>query len=225
MRGEIDVTLKRERTAAEYRETLSLVGSRLEELTRLTDDLMVLVRAQEGGRPSSIGEVPIAPLVRETAGRLRDVLAARGVTIAFAGFPDLVAYADARLFARVIDNLLHNALHYNRDGGAITIEGVEEPASPGEWTTGYVVVKVRDNGIGIPAAEQERVFERFYRLDRSRSRRTGGAGLGLSICREVMTLFGGTIRIADSSPDGSTVEIRLPGRRASEAMLSGQVAG
>jgi signal transduction histidine kinase len=73
------------------------------------------------------------------------------------------------------------------------------------------VVEIRDTGRGIAEEERERVFERFYRTDESRSRRTGGVGLGLSICREVVTLFGGTVRIVASSPEGSTFEVRLPG--------------
>jgi two-component system, OmpR family, sensor kinase len=86
------------------------------------------------------------------------------------------------------------------------------------------LITVADTGPGIPASEAERVFDRFYRLDQSRARRTGGSGLGLSICREVLTVFGGSIRIRASSSEGTTVEIRIPGRIASARLFSQPLA-
>jgi two-component system OmpR family sensor kinase len=75
------------------------------------------------------------------------------------------------------------------------------------------VVRVTDTGPGIPEGEAERVFERFYRVDASRNRHTGGAGLGLAIAREVLAVFQGTIRVEQTSPRGTTIGIQLPGRR------------
>ena len=80
-----------------------------------------------------------------------------------------------------------------------------------EWATAQTTLRVSDTGQGIPDEDRERVFERFYRVERSRNRRTGGAGLGLSIASAVVGLFGGTIRVASSSPDGTTIEVRMPG--------------
>jgi signal transduction histidine kinase len=134
--------------------------------------------------------------------------------------PDLVAYADPRLLARVFDNVLSNAVHYNRDGGTVTISGSATEIAPGEWKTGLAVMTVTDTGPGIPAGESERVFDRFYRMDYSRARRTGGNGLGLAICREVMTVLGGSIRITASSAAGTTFEIRVPGRVTSDRRFS-----
>jgi signal transduction histidine kinase len=220
MRGEIDVTLKRERSAAEYRETLALVLERLGEVAGLTDSLMLLVRAQEGGQAASLAEVPLVPLLRQSAARMSAAAGLRRIDIRLERFPDLVAYAEPRLLARVFDNLLLNATQFNRDAGSVVITGrVEEPHTPESWTAGQVVVRVRDTGFGIPAGEVERVFERFYRVDPSRSRLTGGTGLGLSICREVVRLFGGTIRIAATSDAGTEVEVSLPGRLASATVV------
>jgi signal transduction histidine kinase len=84
-----------------------------------------------------------------------------------------------------------------------------------------VVISVTDTGPGIPADEFERIFARFYRLDQSRSPGTGGTGLGLAICREVLAVLGGSIRIASSSRQGTTFEIALPGRVASDRRVSG----
>jgi two-component system phosphate regulon sensor histidine kinase PhoR len=177
---------------------------------------MLLVRAQEGTAQTLLTEVGLIPLLREAAQRVARIAAGRQVEIRLDRVPDLVAYAHARLLARVFDNLLLNAVQFNRDGGSVVVTAeFEEPASADGWTTGHVVVRVRDTGHGIPADQAHRVFDRFYRVDASRSRRTGGTGLGLAICREVVQLFGGTIRIAASSPEGTEVEVCLPGRCAS----------
>jgi signal transduction histidine kinase len=133
--------------------------------------------------------------------------------------PDLIAYADPRLLARVLDNVLANAVFYNRDAGRIQISGAADDRSDA-GAVDTVVITVSDTGSGIPPAEFERVFDRFYRLDRSRATGTGGTGLGLAICREVLAVLRGSIRIAASSCKGTTVEIRLPGRVASSRRIS-----
>ena len=120
----------------------------------------------------------------------------------------------------MFDNVLSNAVHYNRDGGTVVISGSAEESAPDEWKTGAIIITVTDTGSGIPDGESERVFDRFYRLDQSRARRTGGSGLGLAICREVMTVLGGSIRIIRSSSEGTTFEIRMPGRIASPRHFS-----
>lgn len=212
MLGEIDVTLKRPRVADEYRESLVIVRERIQQLAEMTEQLMILVRAQEG-QVVGATEIPIEPLTHEIAAAIAPLAAERQVTITVGPMDDAVIYADRMLLARVIDNLMRNAVQYNRQGGHVVVTAEIEDAGAGEWTSAYSVLRVTDTGHGIPEADRERVFERFYRVDRSRNRRTGGTGLGLSIASEVVRLFGGTIRIASSSDDGTTVEVRMPGGR------------
>lgn len=212
MAGEIDVTLKRDRDAEEYRETLRLLRDRIGELTMLAENLMLLARAEERSPHDLVEEVPLTPLVEDAARRAAPAASARGITIATDGLPDLVVYGERRLLARVVDNLLANAVQYNRDGGRVEIRGrVEDEPSDG-WQASYAVFTVHDTGPGIPRAEWTRVFHRFFRLEPSRSRRTGGAGLGLAICQAIVELFRGAIRVADSGPAGTVIEVRLPGR-------------
>jgi signal transduction histidine kinase len=176
---------------------------------------MLLVRAQE--RPSEAGlhEVPLRPLVHAAMTRLRPLAESRRVAFEAGECPGLVAYGDERLLARVVDNVLANAVQHNRDGGLVRISGAAEEGNGTEdWVPSHVVLRIGDTGPGIPREEWERVFDRFHRLESSRSRRTGGSGLGLAICRAVVTVFGGTIVIAESSDRGTTVEIRLPGHVA-----------
>lgn len=213
--GEIDVTLRHPRAADEYLETLRRVRARIDELTALTGDLMLLVRAQERAHDIVRREIALEALVDESFQRLAAAAGRRGITLRQEGTASVRVYAEPALFARVIDNVLANAVHYNRDGGEVVVTAdVEMPeASDGDWVVSEACIRVRDTGSGIPAGERERVFDRFYRLDQSRARHTGGSGLGLAICREVLALHGGSIAIESSSTDGTTVAIRLAGQR------------
>ncbi len=212
MLGEIDVTLKRERAADDYRESLVIVRDRIRQLAEMTEQLMILVRAQEGHVVGAT-EVELEPLAHEVvaaAGRLAEE---RQVTVLIAPMDRAVIYADRMLLARVLDNLVRNALQYNRAGGHVAISAEVEDSGGTEWTAAHTVLRVTDTGQGIPDGDREKVFERFYRVERSRNRRMGGAGLGLSIASEVVRLFGGTIRVSSSTPDGTTIEVRMPGGR------------
>lgn len=223
MAGEIDVALKRERPAAEYRETLSIVRERLTELATIAENLMLLVRAQERPPDAMLKEVPLRPLVEASAARTAPLARARAITIRLDAFPDLIAYGDPALLARVVDNLLVNAVQYNRDAGEVALRGhLEEPAADA-WEVCHTVISVSDSGPGIPPDQWERVFDRFHRLDQSRSRRTGGSGLGLSISRAIVSLFRGSIRVAQSSDLGTTFEVRLPGRSGTSAPRSAEL--
>lgn len=212
MAGELDVALRHPRTAERYEETLRHVRGRLEALTRLAEDLILLVRSQEGSREVMLREVAVRELVEDAFARLQATAAARGITLRHEGLDALSVYAEPALMARVIDNVVANAVHYNRDNGWVTVTGAVEEPEAGAWASPMVRLRVADTGTGIPAELHDRVFERFFRVDQSRARHTGGSGLGLAICREVVELHGGSIRIEASSTAGTTIDIALPGR-------------
>jgi two-component system OmpR family sensor kinase len=224
MAGEIEVTLKRPRSAPEYRDALLTVGERLTALSALCENLILLVHAQEGASGLELQEVPVFQQLQDAAARLAGPAASRDITVEVRDLPDLVAYADPRLLARVVDNVLANAVHYNRDRGAIVVRGSAAPGAIDDWTTGAVLITVTDTGPGIPPDESDRVFDRFYRIDHSRTRRTGGSGLGLAICREILTVLNGSIRIVASSAEGTTFEIKVPGRVVSDVCFSWTLA-
>ncbi len=214
MLGEIDVTLKRERSAPEYREALALLRNRLTEMGGLTEDLMLLVRAQEG-RHTTVLEVNVRSVLATVAARHASHAATSGVAIRVDAPAALTAYAESRLLERVFDNLVGNAVQYSPEGGEVVLAGALVKAEDAtDWISDEVVVTVRDTGPGIPAEERTRVFDRFYRLDPSRSRRTGGSGLGLAISRAIVQLFKGSIRVVDTDGPGTTIEVRLPGGSA-----------
>ncbi|MEQ1909322.1 MAG: ATP-binding protein [Vicinamibacterales bacterium] len=207
--GEIDVTIKRDRQPEEYRDVLALLRGRLQLMVALTDDLMLLVRAQEHRAPV-ISEVPVADLLKRVVDRNAAAATASRITITLDAAPDVVIYGEVGLLERVFDNLVRNGIQYNHEGGSVAVAARVSPGI-GEWVADQVVVTVSNTGSSIPEADRERVFERFFRVDPSRSRRTGGTGLGLAIAREIVHLFKGTIRVGDSSGPGTTLEVSLPG--------------
>ena len=225
MAGEIDVALRHPRSADSYRETLACVRERLAALTALAGDLMLLSRVQESRTDIALREVPLAPVVQEAFARWRTVAAARGIRLTAAGLESVHVYADQALVSRVVDNVVANAVHYNRDGGAVAVTARVSAPAGDAWAPTLVTLEVRDDGPGIPEAERERIFERFFRLDESRRRHTGGSGLGLAICREVVRALGGTIRVAASSPGGTTIAITLPGEAGPAAERPAPGAG
>lgn len=211
--GEIEVALRRERSAEEYKDTLIRVQDRLSSLSALITDLMVLVRAQEGGAATiQPQELALESIVDTSLSRLRGLAAARKVTLQRGEMGGLLTYGEPGLLARVFDNVLENAIRYNRENGTVVLEATFDDSTSDAWAPAVITVRISDTGPGIRDEERERVFERFYRVDRSRNRHTGGAGLGLAIAREVLALFKGTIRIEKSSAQGTTIEVRLPGR-------------
>ncbi len=212
MAGELDVALRYPRSADSYKETLRHVRGRLTALTQLAEDLILLARAQEGTSAVTLREVDLANLVDESFSRLQETASTRGVTLERDPLEGICIYADPALMARVIDNTIANAVLYNRDGGRVHVKAHLDEPPTGVWASPTVQIDVRDTGGGIPPGDRERIFERFFRLDYSRARHTGGSGLGLAISREVLTLQGGTIRVGNSSADGTTIEIRIPGR-------------
>jgi two-component system OmpR family sensor kinase len=218
IRGEVEVALKRERSPDAYRETLALVGRQAAEMAELADNLMLLVRSADARSDLELAEVPLEPLVRAAVGRVAGMAQTQGVALQVSPFEDLVVHSNERLLSRVLDNLLRNAVQYNRRDGVVMVAAEVEPVAPP--AAQRLILRVRDTGCGIDRKDWDRVFEPFYRVDVSRSRRTGGAGLGLAICRDALALLRGEVRIVDSSPMGTTVEMRLPGAPSSHRGLT-----
>jgi two-component system OmpR family sensor kinase len=215
IRGEVEVALRRDREAFDYRETLASVQARVVEMGDTIGQLATLVRAREGRSEVELREVELTELVGELLAKSRASLLQRGVRAACEDLPPLVAYADRGLLTRLFQNVLANAIMYTRQGGRVVISGELVPSAGGRPST--ATVRIRDEGPGIAPADWERIFEPFERLDPSRSRATGGQGLGLAIAREVARVFGGEVRVLESSERGSTFEILLPGSRAEPA--------
>ena len=181
-------------------------------LARIVDDLLdlSLIEAQEA---PSREPVPVHVVLHEAAERVRGAADAAGIPLSVPPVAtDLVVNGDRSQLVSAVANLLDNAVKYSERG-----EPVEVEATAAE---GIICISVRDHGIGIPTRDLERIFERFYRVDRARSRATGGTGLGLSIVRHVAQAHGGDVTVESIEGEGSTFRLRLPLSSSNEQKLS-----
>jgi len=180
------------------------VDSEAERLGRLVDDLLDLGRA-EAGDPTNREVRAIGALVGEAVDAVRATATAAGVPILTSGADGdaPIVECDPRQVHSALVNLLDNAIKYSEPGATVEVEVVTDA----EARAGVVV---RDRGIGIPTRSLERIFERFYRVDRARSRETGGTGLGLAIVRHVAQAHGGEVSVESVEGEGSTFVLWLP---------------
>ena len=191
-------------TLADYREMAGALERALERLERLVSDLLLLARGEKDFRPEPVYlEVLIGDVLQE----LEPVAQSHQVSLRWHSTDEVVVQADASLLAQAISNLVRNGIHYNHRGGSVTVTA--------HCAADAVVIRVADTGIGIAPEEQSRIFERFYRVDPSRTRHRGGSGLGLSIAAHIVQLHGGHIQVESTPGTGSIFTIWLPDRSGS----------
>jgi heavy metal sensor kinase len=203
IRTEAELALRRSRNSEEYRIALEHILSESERTTRLLEQLLALARTDAGREFLEVRELGLENLVEQSAQAWSGVANARELRFVhdLASVPVAVRGDEAAL-RRVIDILMDNAVKYSRERGVIRL-GLHAESDT-------AVVTVQDDGIGIPVDEQGKIFERFYRVDKARSRQMGGAGLGLSIAQWIVEKHGGTIAVRSEAGSGSTFEVRIP---------------
>jgi two-component system sensor histidine kinase SenX3 len=170
-------------------------------LSRIVDDLLDLSRIEFGGA-DDWEPVFVSDIVNEVVARMQHEAKRAGVSIEAKSVPGVCVVGDRIQLASALQNLVSNAVKYSGDGKKVQVEV--------QATAELVSILVVDQGIGIAAKDHQRIFERFYRVDRARSRSTGGSGLGLSIVRHVVSNHGGTITVVSEEGRGSTFTIVLP---------------
>lgn len=176
------------------------IRSEAKRLVALIDDIIQLSRLDEAAEiPGE--DVELLSLAAEAAEQLRSAADRRGVTVSVSGC-DAVVYGSRRLLSEVAYNLIDNAVKYNVEGGSVSVSVSADGRE--------CVLAVSDTGIGIPPEHQQRVFERFYRVDKSHSRQTGGTGLGLSIVRHAVECLGGKTELTSVVGRGTEVRVTLP---------------
>jgi two-component system phosphate regulon sensor histidine kinase PhoR len=188
------------------REFLNVIHRNASILQGLIEDLLVLSNL-ERDFPVNRELIDVGQLVQEQINLRRASLSERSINVHIDCVPEQLP-ADRTRLARAISNLLDNAIHYNEDHGDIRITVRREDLS---WS-----IDVADSGIGIPSSDLPRVFERFYRVDKSRSRNSGGTGLGLAIVKHAIESQGGTVVVTSKQGSGSTFTVKLPIPRTSE---------
>ena len=165
------------------------------------DDLLELSRIELGG-PGEREEVSLSAAIGEAAARHRLIADTVGVSLEVKCIVPETVEGDRLQLVSALSNLIDNAVKYSNQGGVVTISARD--------CDEFVEVEVSDTGIGIPARDLDRIFERFYRVDRARSRTTGGTGLGLAIVRHVATNHGGDVTVRSREGEGSVFTLRIP---------------
>ena len=187
----------------ETAEFLSLLREQTERLTRLTKTLLEMSNLRQVARNERIR---LAPMIEEIFTDLAPLSDKCGVTLTAEG-DGIMTGSDALIY-RLIFNLTENAVKYNRPGGSVRVSVAQEPEK--------LLIRVSDNGCGIPEEYQQSIFQPFFRVDKSRSREYGGAGLGLSLVWEIADIHGGSVRVEESSKNGTVIVAEFPIQYGSE---------
>ena len=181
----------------ETAEFLTLLREQTERLTQMTRTLLEMSNLQQVARNERI---QLAPMIEEIFTDLAPLSDKRGVTLTAEG-DGIMTGSDALIY-RLIFNLTENAVKYNRQGGSVRVSVTQEPEK--------LLLRVSDTGCGISEEYQRSIFQPFFRVDKSRSREYGGAGLGLSLVWEIADLHGGSVWVEESSDKGTTIAVELP---------------
>ena len=181
----------------ETAEFLTLLREQTERLTQMTKTLLEMSNLQQVARNEHI---QLAPMIEEIFTDLAPAAEKRGITTEVEG--DGVMTGSDALIYRLLFNLTENAVKYNRPGGTVRVCVTQEPEK--------LIIRVSDTGCGIPEEYRRSIFQPFFRVDKSRSREYGGAGLGLSLVWEIADLHGGSVRVEESSDKGTVIAAELP---------------
>ena len=150
----------------------------------------------------NISSVNINEILETILKRLKPIAESKNIELVFETFRPVIADVDELKFASVATNLVENAIKYNNTDGTVTVSLNSDHQ--------YFYLKVIDTGIGISEEDQERVFERFFRVDKARARETGGTGLGLAITKDIVQKHHGSIKIHSKEGEGTTFIVRMP---------------
>ena len=202
MKGQVEVALSRSRDAAAYRQVLQTVNEDVDRMIRLVGSLLTLARADAGQIALSMEPVNVSELIAAAVEQALPLAEERGIALNTAPGPVVAIRADEGLLLQLLLNMLDNAIKYTPSGGDVTAG----------WRVAeqQVEVWVRDSGVGIASEDLPHVFDRFYRVDKARSRAEGGTGLGLAISRWIAEAHGGSISVQSAPGQGATFTITLP---------------
>lgn len=183
------------------REFIADIGTEAERLSRITEDLLRLTRLDSNVLPTA-EKVDLEPVIRRVVRSMALLAEEKGLELSYQAERGCCVLSTADELQQIISNLVDNAIKYNRSGGFVQVELTREE--------NMAVLTVTDDGIGIPESELEHIFERFYRVDKARSRSAGGTGLGLSIVSDLVCKRGGTVWAAPREGGGSVFTVCLP---------------
>lgn len=203
LRGTLEVLVRKPREREHYEERILFCLKELDRMTRLIDQLLMLARHESRGMTPCMEPVDLSLHIREAIGRMQSGAGRKNIPISFHGPQSCMVSADPAMLDMIFENILSNALKYSPPDSsvAVTLSG----------SSGPLLCTIADNGMGIPEEKLSRIFERFYRVDESRSSGTGGSGLGLAIVKKLADLQHITVSVKSRPDSGTTVELRFPG--------------
>ncbi|MCX5794218.1 MAG: ATP-binding protein [Elusimicrobia bacterium] len=184
-------------------EFLEEIERNADRMTRLVDDLLTLSALDSGARPPAAESVDLMRLAAEVTATLKPLAGRKELGLRLEPFRDVPPVrGDRGQLKQVLTNLLDNAIKFTPEKGLVRVSAA--------CAEGRVTVAVQDTGIGIPAEDLPRIFERFYRVDKARSRELGGTGLGLAIVKHIVEAHGGSVAVESRPGEGSTFRVSLP---------------
>ena len=189
-------------TVEEFRDFMTDIVSEVDRETDIINDLLTLVKTDRQDPVMNYSEVNIGELLEAVIKTVTPLAARRSIDISYESYRDVTAEVDQVKLTLAVSNIIENAVKYNVDSGWIKVTLNSDHR--------YFYIKVADSGVGIPDDAKDKVFDRFYRVDKARSRDTGGTGLGLSITRSIIHSHNGTIRLYSESGQGTTFSLRIP---------------
>ncbi len=185
-----------------YREFMSDMVEEIDRESKIINDLLTLVKMDKKSSALNIAPVNINALLELLLKRIKPIAAKRNIEVVFESFREVIGEIDEVKLTLAFSNLIENAVKYNNDGGSVYVSLNADHK--------FFYVKVQDTGVGIPEDSQSQVFERFYRVDKARSRDTGGTGLGLAITRNAILMHKGAIKLYSVPGEGTTFTVRIP---------------
>lgn len=185
-----------------YREFMEDIAAEIDRENKIINDLLSLVKMDKKNADLNIQSININDLLELILKRLRPIAAKSDIELVFESFRPVVAEVDEVKLTLALSNLIENAIKYNVESGWVHVSLNADHK--------FFYVKVADSGIGIPEEDQERIFERFYRVDKSHSREIGGTGLGLAITRNAILMHRGAIKVYSKPGEGTTFTVRVP---------------
>ncbi|MDO4789159.1 MAG: HAMP domain-containing sensor histidine kinase [Johnsonella sp.] len=185
-----------------YKEFMNDISAEIDRESKIIDDLLALVKLDKSATQLNIEQSDINQLLKQIIKRLRPIAMLRNIDIILETIREVRAEVDETKLSLAFNNIIENAIKYNKEGGwvEVTLDADHK----------FFYVKVKDSGIGIAEEFQESIFERFYRIDKARSRETGGSGLGLSITKNIVLRHKGIIKVSGKEGEGTMFTVRIP---------------
>ncbi|MEQ8221649.1 MAG: heavy metal sensor histidine kinase [Candidatus Eremiobacterota bacterium] len=202
LKGEIEIALKKNRSPEEYKEVLESSMEEVDRLTNIVKDLLFLAKADNGKALLNIEEIQLDTICDDTTKQIELLGREKKIHIETHIDRDIKIKGDADKIKQVLFNLLDNGIKYNKENGKISLMVTKKE--------NYAEIKISDTGIGIPSEDIPHIFERFYRVDRARTREIGGSGLGLAIVKWIIEAHKGTITVTSVKSEGTTFTLLLP---------------